>query len=69
MLYNYVWVGGLFYDLPIGFEEKIKEFIPVVKNTISEVIKLVEENTIFIKRTAKTRLPTFIRWRIISYVL
>jgi hypothetical protein len=33
-------------------EEKIKEFIPVVKNTISEVIKLVEENTIFIKRTA-----------------
>lgn len=43
---------GLFYDLPIGFEEKIKEFIPVVKNTISEVVKLVEENTIFIKRTA-----------------
>jgi NADH-quinone oxidoreductase subunit D len=52
MLYNYVWIGGLFYDLPIGFEEKIKEFIPVVKNTISEVVKLVEENTIFIKRTA-----------------
>jgi NADH-quinone oxidoreductase subunit D len=48
MLYNYVWVGGLFYDLPLGFEEKVKELIPVVKNTINEVKQLVEDNTIFI---------------------
>jgi NADH-quinone oxidoreductase subunit D len=52
MLYNYVWVGGLFYDLPIGFEEKTLELLPVLKNTIKEVIALVEDNTIFIKRTA-----------------
>ncbi len=52
MLYNYVWVGGLFYDLPIGFEEKVVEFIPLVKKTLAEVRTLVEDNAIFIKRTA-----------------
>lgn len=52
MLYNYVWVGGLFYDLPIGFEEKTSELIPILKNTIQEVSALMEDNSIFIKRTA-----------------
>ena len=52
MLYNYVWVGGLFYDLPLGFEEKVSEFIPLVKKTLAEVMTLVEDNAIFIKRTA-----------------
>ena len=52
MLYNYVWVGGLFYDLPVGFEEKVQELVPVIKNTIKEVKQLVEDNSIFIKRTA-----------------
>ncbi|MFM6949026.1 MAG: NADH-quinone oxidoreductase subunit D [Aquirufa sp.] len=52
MLYNYVWIGGLFYDLPVGFEEKTAELLPILKNTISEVITLVEDNSIFIKRTA-----------------
>ncbi|MHA8050547.1 NADH-quinone oxidoreductase subunit D [Aquirufa sp. ROCK-SH2] len=52
MLYNYVWIGGLFYDLPVGFEEKTVELLPILKNTISEVITLVEDNSIFIKRTA-----------------
>jgi NADH-quinone oxidoreductase subunit D len=52
MLYNYVWVGGLFYDLPLGFEDKVAKFIPLVKKTLAEVMTLVEDNTIFIKRTA-----------------
>ena len=52
MLYNYVWVGGLFYDLPVGFEEKVQQLIPVIKNTIKEVKQLVEDNSIFIKRTS-----------------
>ena len=52
MLYNYVWVGGLFYDLPVGFEEKVLAFLPTLKNTLVEVVKIVEENTVFIKRTA-----------------
>jgi NADH-quinone oxidoreductase subunit D len=52
MLYNYVWVGGLFYDLPVGFEERTAELIPVLKNTLKEVQQIVEGNSIFIKRTA-----------------
>jgi len=52
MLYNYVWVGGLFYDLPVGFEARTAELIPVLKNTIREVQQIVEGNSIFIKRTA-----------------
>jgi NADH-quinone oxidoreductase subunit D len=52
MLYNYVWVGGLFYDLPVGFEKRTAELIPVLKNTIQEVQQIVEGNSIFIKRTA-----------------
>jgi len=52
MLYNYIWVGGLFYDLPEGFEQKVAELVPLIKTTIKEVKTLVEENSIFIKRTA-----------------
>jgi NADH-quinone oxidoreductase subunit D len=52
MLYNYIWVGGLFYDLPVGFEARTAELIPVLKNTIREVQQIVEGNSIFIKRTA-----------------
>lgn len=52
MLYNYIWVGGVFYDLPVGFEERTSELIPVLKNTIREVQHIVEGNSIFIKRTA-----------------
>ena len=27
LLYNYIWVGGLYYDLPLGFETRCQEFI------------------------------------------
>ena len=27
MLYNYILIGGLFYDLPVGFEKRCLEFI------------------------------------------
>jgi NADH-quinone oxidoreductase subunit D len=27
LLYNYIWIGGLFYDLPVGFEDRCSEFI------------------------------------------
>ncbi len=40
MLYNYIWIGGLYYDLPVGFEE------------IVEIDQLIIENKIFIERTA-----------------
>ncbi|MBB6002131.1 NADH-quinone oxidoreductase subunit D [Arcicella rosea] len=52
MLYNYIWVGGLFYDLPVGFEERCTEFINYLKPKMVELRELIIENKIFIQRTA-----------------
>lgn len=52
MLYNYIWVGGLFYDLPVGFEERCKEFIAYFKPKLVELDELLTNNQIFISRTA-----------------
>lgn len=52
MLYNYIWVGGLFYDLPVGFEDRCAEFISYLKPKMKELEELAIFNSIFIKRTA-----------------
>ncbi|MGI4020360.1 MAG: NADH-quinone oxidoreductase subunit D [Janthinobacterium lividum] len=52
MLYNYIWVGGLFYDLPVGFEERCKEFVDYFKPKMVELNKLLTNNQVFINRTA-----------------
>lgn len=52
MLYNYIWVGGLFYDLPVGFEERCAEFIAYFKPKLTELDTLLTQNRIFIARTA-----------------
>lgn len=52
MLYNYIWVGGLFYDLPIGFEERCTEFVRYLKPKLIELEQIAINNKIFINRTA-----------------
>jgi NADH-quinone oxidoreductase subunit D len=52
MLYNYVWIGGLFYDLPVGFEERCQEFVKYLKPKLIELQQLVIDNKIFVQRTA-----------------
>lgn len=52
MLYNYIWVGGLFYDLPVGFEERAKEFVDYLKPKLKDSETLLINNKIFIERTA-----------------
>lgn len=52
MLYNYIWVGGLFYDIPVGFEERCTEFIDYVKPKLIELQQIIIDNHIFINRTA-----------------
>jgi NADH-quinone oxidoreductase subunit D len=52
LLYNYIWVGGLFYDLPVGFEDRCKEFITYLKPKLSELEQVLIENEIFVQRTA-----------------
>lgn len=52
MLYNYIWIGGLYYDLPAGFTEKCTEFVEYLKPKLRELELLLLENKIFIARTA-----------------
>ncbi len=52
LLYNYVWIGGLFYDLPVGFESRCKEFITYFRPKVDELEKILINNKIFIDRTA-----------------
>jgi NADH-quinone oxidoreductase subunit D len=53
MLYNYIWVGGLFYDLPVGFEERCRAFVNYFTPKVKELDELLVSNKIFIDRTAK----------------
>lgn len=52
MLYNYIWIGGLFYDVPVNFEERCQEFIDYFKPKLVELDDLLSNNQIFISRTA-----------------
>lgn len=52
MLYNYIWVGGLFFDLPPGFEERCAEFVEYFRPKMVELNRLITGNEIFIRRTA-----------------
>ncbi len=52
LLYNYMWIGGLFYDLPVGFEERCHEFIQYIKPKFRELEVILIENKIFVQRTA-----------------
>lgn len=52
MLYNYIWIGGLFYDLPVGFEERCTQFSAYLKPKLNDLENLLIDNKIFIDRTA-----------------
>ncbi len=52
LLYNYIWVGGLYYDLPLQFEERCGEFIKYLIPKLDELDKLLIDNQIFVQRTA-----------------
>ncbi|MEM6297582.1 MAG: NADH-quinone oxidoreductase subunit D [Bacteroidota bacterium] len=52
MLYNYIWIGGLYYDLPLGFEERCAEFVNYLRPKLEELEQIVVDNKIFVKRTA-----------------
>lgn len=52
LLYNYIWIGGLFYDLPVGFEDRCREFIQYLRPKLQELETVLIENKIFVERTA-----------------
>ena len=53
MLYNYVWIGGLYYDLPLKFEDRCAEFSAYLKPKLEYLETLLIDNKIFVDRTAK----------------
>lgn len=52
LLYNYIWIGGLFYDLPDGFLQKCDELVQYLIPQIDKMIVFLLKNKIFIQRTA-----------------
>ena len=53
MLYNYIWIGGLYYDLPFQFEDRCTEFSTYLKPKLEYLETLLINNKIFVDRTAK----------------
>lgn len=53
MLYNYIWIGGVSHDLPLGFVDRTRAFLRTFENKIKEYNDLLSHNKIFIERTAK----------------
>lgn len=58
LLYNYMWVGGLSHDIPVGFVEKANEFICYFQPKIKEYNDLLTFNKIFIERTGDVGIMT-----------
>src|SRR3989338_8616711 len=51
LLYNYLWIGGVWMDLTPGIEEKIQEFCDYFEPKIDELDTILSYNQIFINRT------------------
>ena len=51
MMYNYMRVGGVRYDLPEGFESECRKFLAEFPSRIDEYEQLITDNEIFLART------------------
>ncbi|NQV38858.1 MAG: NADH-quinone oxidoreductase subunit D [Candidatus Marinimicrobia bacterium] len=58
LLYNYMWVGGVSHDLPVGFVEATFKFLDDFEREIDEYNNLLTFNKIFIERTADVGIMT-----------
>jgi NADH-quinone oxidoreductase subunit D len=50
LTHSYVRIGGVAWDLPVGFKEKTLEALPKVIETLDEVDRLMTRNRIFLDR-------------------
>jgi NADH-quinone oxidoreductase subunit D len=50
LTYNYMRVGGVKWDAPPGWMDKVRDFIPYMENKLQEYDKLVSGNEIFLAR-------------------
>jgi len=51
LTYNYFRFGGVAFDIPEGFEARLKTFIPKMRARLKDYKILIEKNIIFEKRT------------------
>lgn len=52
LTYNYVRIGGVAYDMPAGFAEKVLAFLDQFEKLMDEFDNLISFNKIFVDRTA-----------------
>src|SRR5438552_13040356 len=52
LTYNYLRIGGVAFDLPTGYEEKVSTFLDHFEKILDEFNRLITYNEIFIKRLA-----------------
>ncbi len=52
LLYNYIWIGGVAFDAPEGWLQKVADFCDYFEPKIKEYNDLLSYNKIFIERTA-----------------
>ncbi|RJE85594.1 NADH-quinone oxidoreductase subunit D [Paenibacillus sp. 1011MAR3C5] len=50
LTYNYMRVGGVKWDAPPGWMDKVRDFIPYMEKKLAEYDKLVSGNEIFLAR-------------------
>ena len=48
---RYFQVGGVFEDIPLGFEQKLRDFIALMPTRIDQYEALLDSNEIFLRRT------------------
>jgi NADH-quinone oxidoreductase subunit D len=48
---RYFQVGGVFEDIPVGFEQKLRQFCAVMPSRIDQYEALLDRNEIFLRRT------------------
>ena len=48
---RYFQVGGVFEDIPAGFEQKLRKFLKDMPNRVSQYEALLDRNEIFLQRT------------------
>src|SRR3954447_8006843 len=48
---RYFQVGGVFEDIPAGFEQKVREFLAIMPSRIDQYEALLDRNEIFLRRT------------------
>lgn len=51
MMFNYYRFGGVRYDLPDGWVDKVRDFVAMFPRKIKEYEALVDDNAVFLQRT------------------